>query len=307
MSNKRIVVVGSSNTDMVVKSNHLPVPGETVLGGTFQMIPGGKGANQAVAAAALEGEVSLIAKVGNDLFGQDAKEGFLKKGIDITHVKVDENTPSGVALIMVDDQGENCISVALGANNELSPEDIDHSEGLIRDAAFLLIQLETPISTVDKTISLAKEHATTVVLNPAPAQNLSDEILRKIHIITPNETEAKILTGIEVNDLSSARKAAKTLKNKGIPIVIITMGSTGAYVMSDDHDELIPGIQVEAIDTTAAGDTFNGALTVALSEHMELREAIKFANAAAAISVTKLGDQTSAPTRDELLKFIESN
>ena len=307
MSNKRIVVVGSSNTDMVVKSNHLPVPGETVLGGTFQMIPGGKGANQAVAAAALEGEVSLIAKVGNDLFGQDAKEGFLKKGIDITHVKVDENTPSGVALIMVDDQGENCISVALGANNELSPEDIDHSEGLIRDAAFLLIQLETPISTVDKTISLAKEHATTVVLNPAPAQNLSDEILRKIHIITPNETEAKILTGIEVNDLSSARKAAKTLKNKGIPIVIITMGSTGAYVMSDDHDELIPGIQVEAIDTTAAGDTFNGALTVALSEHMELREAIKFANAAAAISVTKLGAQTSAPTRDELLKFIESN
>ncbi len=307
MSKKRIVVVGSSNTDMVVKSNHLPVPGETVLGGTFQMIPGGKGANQAVAAAALKGEVSLIAKVGADLFGQEAKAGFKSRGIDITHIKEDEITPSGIALIMVDDQGENCISVALGANNELSPEDIDHSKGLISNAAFLLVQLEIPISTVDRTINLAEEHKTTVILNPAPAQNLSDKLLRKIQIITPNEIEAQILSGIEVTDLSSARKAATILKNKGIPIVIITMGSAGAYVLSDHHDELIPGIQIEAIDTTAAGDTFNGALTVALSEDMELREAIKFANAAAAMSVTKLGAQTSAPTRDELLKFIESN
>ncbi len=306
-SSKRIVVIGSSNTDMVVKSNHLPAPGETVLGGEFQMIPGGKGANQAVAAAMQGGQVSFVAKVGNDMFGEQAKAGFEQKGIDTSHVFTTENTPSGVALIMVDEDGENSISVALGANDELSISDIEGAVDLIRDCEIVLIQLEIPIDSVSRAVELAKQYHKKVVLNPAPAQELSRELLEKVDIITPNESEAKILTGVEVHDVDSARNAARKLRSTGIPIVIITMGAKGAYVLSENIDALIPGFHVSVVDTTAAGDTFNGALAVALSEQTDLKDAILFANRAAAYSVTKMGAQTSAPTRSELSEFINQN
>jgi ribokinase len=303
---KKIVVIGSSNTDMVVKSDRLPAPGETVLGGKFQMIPGGKGANQAVAAATLGGQVSFVAKVGDDMFGKAAKTGFERIGIDISQVLTAEEAPSGVALIMVDDHGENSISVALGANNELSVADIEGAGALIRDAEFLLIQLEIPIASVERAVALARQHGTRVVLNPAPARQLSPELLKNVDIITPNESEVKLLTGVEVTDLASARAAARLLRESGIPVVIITMGAEGAYVLSENVDELIPGIKVPVVDTTGAGDTFNGALTVALAEQMELQEAVAFANRAAACSVTKMGAQTSAPSRTDLKKQNET-
>ncbi|MFY0685700.1 MAG: ribokinase [Cyclobacteriaceae bacterium] len=297
---EKILVIGSSNTDMVVKSEHLPRPGETVLGGVFQMIPGGKGANQAVAAASLEGNVTFIAKVGQDLFGKEAIVGFKARGINVDHIYTDHHTPSGVALIMVDGKGENSISVALGANNELSSDDIVQKSAIIEDSGFLLIQLEIPIESVRKAIQIAKQNNTKVILNPAPAQSLDEDLLSGVDIITPNESEAKLLTNINVTDIDSAGRAASLLRKKGIPIVIITMGAQGAYVRSDELDELIPGYRVKAIDSTAAGDTFNGALTVALAEGLSLRSAIGFANQAAAFSVTKLGAQTSVPSKNDL-------
>lgn len=298
---KSIVVIGSSNTDMVVKSGRLPVPGETVLGGVFQMIPGGKGANQAVAAATLSGQVAFVAKVGNDMFGKAAKTSFEQRGIDTAHVLTAPETASGVALIMVDDEGENAISVALGANDELSVSDIEGAADLIRRSDFLLIQLEIPITSVERAVALANEHRTQVVLNPAPARQLAPELLQRIDIITPNESEAKQLTGVAVTDVDSAREAASVLRAQGVPTVIITMGAEGAYVKSEHLDALIPGIKVPVVDTTGAGDTFNGALTVALAEGMPLSEAIAFANSAAACSVTQMGAQTSAPNRAAII------
>lgn len=296
----RIVVIGSTNTDMVIKSNELPKPGETVLGGKFQMIPGGKGANQAVAAATLDGEVTFVTKLGNDMFGKQAISNFEERGIDTQFIRTDENTPSGVALIMVDDKGENSISVALGANNELNSIDIVNAEDVIANAAFVLIQLEIPVETVAHAIEIAAKHGTKVILNPAPARELSAEMLKNVAIITPNETETELLTGIKVTDEQSAQKASIKLNEIGVETVIITMGSKGAYVYSADVNRLVPSVKVEAVDTTAAGDTFNGALAVVLAEGTELIEAVDFANKAAACSVTKMGAQTSAPTRKEV-------
>lgn len=298
MKNGKIVVIGSSNTDMVVQSGHLPSPGETVLGGEFIMNPGGKGANQAVAAAKLNGKVTFIAKVGDDVFGQEAVKGFQSHGIDTDYVVVDKVSPSGVALIMVDDQGENCISVALGANAAMQKTDI--SKEIIGQASFVLIQLEIPIEVVKYAVDLAEQEGVRVVLNPAPAQTLSDNLLALLYIITPNETEAELLTGIKVENEETARKAAQVLKAKGVDIVVITMGAQGAYVLSEEEDQMIPSPGVKAVDTTAAGDTFNGALVVGLSEGMSLVDAIEFANKAAAYSVTKMGAQASVPSRKDI-------
>jgi ribokinase len=306
MEQKRIVIIGSANTDMVVKSSHLPAPGETVLGGNFFMNPGGKGANQAVAAAKLDGDVVFVANLGNDIFGRLAVEGYKKHGIDTSYVNHEDNTPSGVALIMVDDQGENSISVALGANETLHRRAIDEAEEELKSANFILIQLEIPLPIVEYVIKKAKAFDTPVVLNPAPAQNLSDEMLSTIHIITPNETEAELLTGVKVQDQETARSAATILSEKGIEIVMITMGAQGVYVLSETIDELVPAYKVEAVDTTAAGDTFNGALLVGLAQDMSILDAIDFANQAAAYSVTKLGAQSSAPTRKDLNKFTNN-
>lgn len=300
MKAKKILVIGSSNTDMVIKSERLPVPGETILGGQFLMNPGGKGANQAVAAARLGGQVTFIAKVGNDIFGQEAVKGFQSHGIDTNYILVDKGNPSGVALIMVDDKGENCISVALGANAALQITDLENAKPVFAQSSHVLVQLEIPMVVVEYVAKLASQNGAKIVLNPAPAQMLSDDLLANISIITPNQTEAELLTGIKLEHESSVKQAAQVLRNKGVATVIITLGANGAYVLSDEVDQIVPSPKVVPVDTTAAGDTFNGALVVGLSEGMNLVDAVKFANSAAAYSVTKLGAQASTPLREDV-------
>jgi len=301
MNKKKIVVVGSTNTDMVVKSTRIPVPGESIVGGNFFMNAGGKGANQAVAAARLGGDVTFIAKTGNDIFGKQALELFKNEGINCGHLFVDETTPSGVALIILDAKGENCIVVALGANNNLTADEVLSARAEFEAADVVLMQLETPIETVVKTAEACFLLGKKVVLNPAPACTLPPELFKYLYLITPNETEAEILTGVVVTDSTSATKAAIELHNLGIQHVIITMGSQGAFLYSDGKGQLIPAQKVKAIDTTAAGDTFNGALAVAIAEGKSLTEAVMFGNMAAAISVTRLGAQTSVPYLNEII------
>jgi ribokinase len=296
-----IVVVGSSNTDMVVKAHHLPVPGETVLGGRFWMNAGGKGANQAVAAARLGGNVVFIAKTGDDIFGRQALQLFKEEGIDTSHILTDPENPSGVALITVDAKGENCILVASGANGALKPVDLQQAEHIITNASLILVQLEIPVETVEYVTGLAAKNSIRVVLNPAPACPLSDALLSKISIITPNETEAGMLTGIPVTDKQSAETAARALAAKGIETVIITMGADGALLLHENVVHFFAAPVCQAIDTTAAGDVFNGALAVALAEGKSIREAVPFAISAASISVCRMGAQASAPHRHELV------
>jgi len=301
---RRIVVVGSSNTDMIIKVDRIPKPGETVIGGEFSTAAGGKGANQAVAAARAGGEVSFVAQVGADMFGQQAVEGFVADGIDVTHVLQDSYAPSGVALIFVDEHGENCIGVASGANAGLTPSDVYAARQAIRSADVLVMQMETPLETVGAAAELAHEQNVRVILNPAPAQPLGEEILQHISVLTPNETEAELLTGLPVSSDSEVEAAAFQLFTMGVGEVLITLGSRGVFVHDADHRELVPGFQVEAVDTTAAGDVFNGSLAVALADGKSLAESARFACAAAALSVTKLGAQPSAPTRKEIEEFL---
>jgi ribokinase len=296
----KITIIGSSNTDMVIKSGHLPAPGETVLGGDFFMNPGGKGANQAVAAARLGGEVHFVCKVGKDVFGETALQQFKQDGINTQFVTQDPLAPSGIALINVDAKGENCITVASGANNCLSKGDIDAASEIFEAGDFVLTQLETPLETVVYAAKIAAKKGLKVVLNPAPAAELPAELFAHLYAITPNETEAEFLTGIPVNDLLSAEKAANILLHKGVQHVIITLGAEGALYKTAYETEHIPVAKVEAKDTTAAGDCFNGALVVGLSEGMSWTEAITFACKAACISVTRLGAQASMPRLEEL-------
>ncbi len=299
-----VVVVGSSNTDMIIKLDRLPSPGETVLGGEFSTAAGGKGANQAVAAARAGGHVTLIARVGDDMFGRLALEGFEAAGIDVRHVRTDPAASSGVALIFVDRSGENCIAVASGANARLTPADVGEAGDAIRTADILVTQLETPIETVRAAVELASEHGVPVVLNPAPARVLGAEILRHVAVLTPNETETALLTGIEVSSEADAEAAARRLARLGVGRVIVTLGARGAFVHGNDCTALVAGFAVEAVDTTAAGDVFNGALAVALADETPIVEAVRFANAAAALSVTRLGAQPSAPTRAEIEELL---
>jgi ribokinase len=296
----RIIVIGSSNTDMVVKSKKLPAPGETILGGTFLMNPGGKGANQAVAAARLNGNVTFIAKTGNDLFGEQAIHLFKFEGIDTRFIIRDPANPSGIALISVDENGENCIVVAPGSNAGLSAYDIDDAAFEADPSDVFLMQLEIPLSTVEFVAQKVFQKGIRVILNPAPARLLPNDLLECLYLITPNEIEAEILTGIKVTDPVSAEKSAEKLIKKGIPNVVITMGAAGAFMLTPDFSGMIPVVPVKAIDTTAAGDVFNGALAVAISERMSLEDAVDFANKAAAISVTRMGAQASAPYRKEI-------
>jgi len=304
MMGKKIVVVGSSNTDMIIKVPHVPVPGETIIGGKFSIAAGGKGANQAVAAARAGGDVTFIARIGDDMFGQQAKDGFVKDNINVDHVLSDKDAPSGVALIFVGEDGQNSIAVASGANANLSPSDVQAASDAISTSDILIMQLETPLETVQKAASIASESGVKVILNPAPAQALSDNILRNISILTPNESESELLTGINVETEKDAAAAADALMAKGIETVIITMGPKGAFVATADSKELVSGFSVKAVDATAAGDVFNGTLAVAIAEGKPLKKAVSFANAAAALSVTKLGAQPSAPTREEIDKFL---
>ena len=299
MLSDKIFVIGSANTDMVVKAKKLPLPGETLLGGTFFMNAGGKGANQAVAAARLGGNVTIVTKVGNDIFGKQTIEGLKKENINTGYVFVDENAPSGTALIMVNEEGENCIVVAPGANAQLLPADIKKVKS-IATAKIILMQLEIPIETIIAVAGNAKANGQQVIINPAPAQKLNDELLKGLFLITPNETEAFFLTGEKVTDDGTAAKAASVLLSKGVQNVIITLGRQGAYFQNNSMKLKIDAPLVKAVDTTAAGDTFNGAITVALTENMDWEQALKFAVRAASISVTRLGAQASVPYRKEM-------
>jgi ribokinase len=301
MKSKKIIVVGSTNMDMVVKTDHIPAPGETVLSGSFFMNPGGKGANQAVTISRLGGEVVFITKLGNDIFGRQFSQLFEGEGINTSFLISDENLPSGVALITVDKAGENSIVVASGANAQLNPEDIKYALSEIGDAAFLLLQLEIPMHTVEYVIDYAYRSNVRVILNPAPANSLSEDLLSKVNILTPNEKEASDISGIKVNSIDTAYKAARIICAKGVQKVVITMGSMGAAVCEAGNCYSVPSVMVTAVDSTAAGDVFNGALAVALSEDKDLKEAVTFACEAAAISVTRMGAQSSIPNRIEVV------
>lgn len=298
-----IVVIGSSNTDMVVRTNRFPVPGETILGGDFLTNAGGKGANQAVAAARLGGSVTFICKTGADIFGEQAIQSFREEGINTKYVFKDEKKPSGVALILVDNKAENMIVVAPGANANLSVAEINEVESVIKNARYVLMQLEIPLKIVDHVVRKANRDGVKTILNPAPACKLPNDIFKYISIITPNEKEASMLTGVEVVDEDTARMAALKLYGKGVETVIITMGAKGALLLHDDEFTHISAPIVNAIDTTAAGDVFNGALVVALSEGRNIADAVAFACKASAISVTRPGAQSSAPYRKELNKI----
>jgi len=304
---KKIVVVGSSNTDLIIKVPEIPRPGETLLGGEFMTFPGGKGANQAVAAARAGGDVIFIASVGDDPYGEEAIKGYRMDNINIENIKVCKGVPSGIAMITISDIGENVITVAPGANAELTPADLEEIEEPFLEADYMLIQLETPIETVQKAVELCIEFNTRVILNPAPAAELPDEILKRVSIITPNIIEAERLTGITVTNESTASVAADALHQRGIETVIITMGAMGAYLSdrATGTRKMVPGFSVKAVDTTAAGDVFNGQLTVSLAEGRQLERAIIEAHAAAALSVQKLGAQTSIPRREETDYYLE--
>lgn len=297
---RKIVVIGSCNTDMVISMDHLPLPGETLIGGEFFMNSGGKGANQAVAAARLGGNVSFIAKVGNDPFGKRALEQYRAEGIDVKHILTDPEQPSGVALIMVDAQGENSIAVASGANAHLTTKDIDNAKEILSRADIVLMQLETPITTVEHAANVAKRSGAKVILNPAPAQPLPESLLQNLYILIVNETEAEFISGTQITDMDSVARAADILCDKGVEKVVITLGSRGAFVKERGNYHQIPGLKVKAVDATAAGDTFCGALCVALAEEKNLTEAVTFANRCAAVTVTRMGAQSSLPYRSEI-------
>jgi ribokinase len=299
-----ILVVGSANTDMVIKADKFPLPGETILGGKFFMFPGGKGANQAVAASRLGGNVTFIAKVGNDIFGKQALQQFRKEGIRTDYILSDAEHPSGVALITVDSKGENTIVVAQGSNGTLSSDDLQKAEKEFEQVEILLMQLEIPLQTVLHAAKLAKRHGKKVILNPAPAMPLPPELFSHLYIITPNKSETEALTGLEIKDMSSIKRAAEKIKEKGVAHVVITLGAEGAYIFNENGGRHIATPTVQAVDSTAAGDVFNGALAVAISEGKGLDQAVEFANRAAALSVTKMGAQASAPFRNELTSML---
>ncbi len=300
MSNK-ILVVGSTNMDMVVKTNHIPKPGETVLGGTFFMNPGGKGANQAVAVSRLGGEVVFISKIGNDIFGKQSSKIFGDEGINIGGIYAEVNSPSGIALITVDKHGENSIVVAPGSNSFLDKNNVKDAIDKFPESEILLVQLEIPIETVKFAIELAFERKIRVILNPAPVNPEILSILNLVDIITPNAQEASTLANYPVEDLESAKIAAKKIRELGVNTIIITLGKEGALVYDQEDYYIIEAPIVDAVDTTAAGDVFNGALAVALAEGKEMRHAVTFACRCAAISVTKMGAQSSIPHRNEII------
>jgi ribokinase len=291
---------------MIIRLRRLPKPGETLLGGEFLTAAGGKGANQAVGAARAGGHVSFVARMGRDGFGDAAIAGLERLGIDVSRVRRDASAPSGAALIFVAADGENCIAVAGGANARLAPADIRRAAVLIAAASVLVVQLETPLATVRAAVDIAFRAGVRVILNPAPALALPDALLRKVSIITPNETEAEVLTGIKVTHDAAAARACAALRARGVRTAIITLGARGAFLDDANHSGLVPGFKVKSVDTTAAGDMFNGALAVALAEGRPLVDAVRFANAAAALSVTRRGAQPSAPSRAQILALLNA-
>lgn len=303
---KKLVVLGSINVDHILSVPRFPHPGETLKGQDYHVVFGGKGANQAVAAGRSGADVSFIACVGDDEIGNTMRQQFIQDGIDVQGVTTVAGMSTGVALIWVAESGENCIGIAAGANAALTVERLEPHLPLITDAHMLLMQLETPISAIEVAARHASAHGTLVVLNPAPICPLPASLLKLVDVITPNETEAEQLTGIKIETMLDAQKASDFLHELGVKVVLITLGSKGVWLSENGVGELIPGFQVKAVDTTAAGDTFNGALVTRWLEGLPIKEAIRFAHAAAAISVTRMGAQPSVPIRQEVDAFIES-
>ena len=299
----RVVVVGSVNTDMVVKADRIPVPGETVTGGVFVMAAGGKGANQAVGAARLGAEVTLVARVGQDMFGDQSIRNFQNEGIHTEFISRDPENATGVALILVDDKGENLISVAPGANFAITPGEVDRAAEAIRGADVVLLQLEIPMPSVERAAAIGAEAGAKVILDPAPAAPLPDALLANVTCLTPNESEAERLTGVKVTDQASAQTAAEKLLARGVSQVIVTMGAAGALVVESNRSALVPSRKVEALDSTAAGDAFNGGLACASARGAPLEDAVREACLAGAFSATRMGAQPSMPTGEQLQAF----
>ncbi len=295
-----IVVIGSMNTDLVIKTTRLPAPGETLHGEDLQTIPGGKGANQAAAAARLGSRVAMVGRVGADQFGPHLVDNLAHQGVNTGHIRVDPGTCTGVALIMVDEQGENSILLSAGANGKVSRSDVDAASAIITKARLLLLQLEIPLETVEYTLNKASKLGVKVILNPAPARSLSSEMLEKVDILVPNQTELEIMSGMPVVDDDSTREAAQLLVGKGVEIVVVTLGDRGAMIVSADEATLVPGVKVDVVDTTAAGDAFIGALATAIIRDMPMEKAVRFANCAGALAVTRFGAQPSLPSADEV-------
>lgn len=299
----KIVVIGSANTDMTVKTSHLPLPGETILGGNFFMNQGGKGANQAVAVQRLGGDLLFVAKLGADVLGKQALNAYASEGIDTRFIVIDENVASGVALICVDNQAENSIVVASGANMQLQEADVDPALDEIQAGDILLMQLEIPLSTVVYAARKAHQRGAKVILNPAPAATLPHELFQYLDMITPNRIEAAMLTGISTDDENGLKLAVQEMRSWGVKNVIVTLGSQGSFVHEGKDSYYVEACKVEPVDTTAAGDTFNGAVCVGLAEGMNLKQAVQMAAQASALAVTKFGAQVSIPYRKDLSDF----
>ncbi|MFI8415945.1 ribokinase [Serratia sp. NPDC078593] len=305
MDTGKLVVLGSINADHILNIEQFPRPGETVIGKQYKVAFGGKGANQAVAAGRSGADIAFIACVGADDIGKRIRQQLTTDRIDTHSIEAISNTTTGVALIFVNGDGENVIGIDAGANAAVTPQYLARYQQTVIDADALLMQLESPLETVIAAARLAKQHHTRVILNPAPARALPDELLAMVNMITPNETEAQRLTGIAVNNDADAARAAKTLHDKGIETVLITLGSRGVWLSENGEGKLVPGFKVKAVDTIAAGDTFNGALLTALLEGKVMNEAVRFAHAAAAIAVTRPGAQPSVPWREEIDAFLQ--
>ncbi|MBC3211783.1 ribokinase [Serratia fonticola] len=305
METAKLVVLGSINADHILNINQFPQPGETVIGQQYKVAFGGKGANQAVAAGRSGADIAFIACVGADDIGERIRQQLATDRIDTQPIEAIADSTTGVALIFVNAEGENVIGIDAGANAAVTPEYLNRYRQRVIDADALLMQLESPLETVIAAAKLAKQHQTQVILNPAPACDLPDELLAMVDMITPNETEAQRLTGIAVNNDADAERAASILHDKGIGCVIITLGSRGVWLSENGKGKLVPGFKVKAVDTIAAGDTFNGALVTALLEGKVMSDAVRFAHAAAAISVTRPGAQPSVPWREEIDAFLQ--
>ncbi len=300
-----VVVFGSINMDLVVRTPRLPDPGETIIGKAFQTFPGGKGANQAVACSRLGAKTYMVGRVGGDEFGEKLKDELEKAGVDHENVVVDTMTSSGVALIAVEDSAENTIIVIPGANGQVDDQDLKRLEAVLTKSEVLLLQLEIPLEMVMAAAKLAKENNVKVILDPAPAQMLPEEIYPLLDIITPNETETELLVGFPLETKEDVAKAARILRDRGASNVIVKMGSRGAFALMGDQEESFEPYQVTTVDTVAAGDAFNGALAVALSENLPVEKAIQWGMAGGALSVTKEGAQPAMPERKELKELLK--
>jgi ribokinase len=299
----KVLVIGSYNVGLAVLGDRVPKLGETIIGNHFDMGPGGKGSNQAIAISRLGGNVSFLAKVGDDIFGKEAMKLFEREGIDTAFIKVDSDAHTGAGIIFVDKDGHNCIGVAPGANYRLTVEELDQADELFKSSKFLLMQLETPLPVVYHAIRKAKENGVTVILNPAPGQKIDSEYLSMIDILTPNETETEIIAGLAVTDTESAIEAARKLVNDGVKNVIVTLGKQGCTLVSAEKQQQYRAPKANAVDTTGAGDAFNGGLVYALAAGKNIDEAIEFGCKVGAYSVTSIGVVPGLPTVKDIEEF----